>query len=547
MMTFMLHRVASTLTRAARFAARPHVFARRATAALALVIAAAGVGLAAGCAARGVSGSDLVAGAWTDAQVEAMAREARAARPGVEQIEALIARGRAPRPARTGRSREAVIARIEERLSAITRAVCGWAAAEESPLDRPLSIRDYRPLMDARHLPNYESERGTPIGSRREQLDRLMAALSHQGVEDLLATLPSTDLPIAIAHRSLFGKDVPPKATPNYDVAQYALAVIRASVLTGDLTRFERACAAVTALLDLLADSAAGGDDSGSTDFVRLSTSMTEHMDFAARARPQAAWLAVVDKTLQRSPRWDDEQFLRWKELACLEYLCAFYSNPENIRRGWGARPRDANDTLDEAAKRASALSDIGEHTKRLQRVSFAEARAALNNDVDRARQRLGSLRLLLLPEASSSSGSQTLWSELARSNFDSSAFVSNSELSLRGVRVGVRVELFRSEHGRLPTKAEYEAMFASSEWAQDPFSGGLLGYRIARESASAARWSPFTIQGVEVRPREFVVYSVGVDGVDHGGKIPEHTGNIIGSVFPEDGNDVRMPLQLRW
>lgn len=531
---------------AVRSAPRPRAIARSTTVTLAVLLVAACNTASTGCAARGVS-VRLVADSWTDAQVEAMAREARAARPSVEQIEAVIARGRPSRPARTGRSREAVLARIEERLSAITLAVNGWAAAEGRHLDRPLSIRDYRPLMNARYLPNYENERGTPIGSRREQLDRLMAALSHQGVEELLATLPSTDLPIAIPHRSLFGKDVPPKAMPSHEAAQYALAVIRASVLAGDLTRFERSCAALTALLELLADSAAGGDDSGSTDFDRLSTSMTEHMDFAARARPEAAWLAVIDKTLQHSPRWDGEQFIRWKELACLEYLCAFYSNPENIRRGWGARPRDADDTLDEAATRSSTISDLGEQTARLRRVSFAEARAALNNDVDRARQRLGSLRPLLLSDASSSRGSQTLWSELARTRFDSSAFVSKSELSLRGVRVGVRVELFRSEHGRLPTKSEYEAMFAGSEWAQDPFSGGLLGYRIARESASAPRWSPFTIPGVEVRPREFVVYSVGIDGVDHGGKIPEYTGNIVGSVFPEDGNDVRMPLQFRW
>ncbi len=543
MITLELHDAGSSRTLARRFTARSRAFVRRATATLALLLAAAGAAVSAGCVARGVSGRDLVADAWTDAQVEVMAREARAARPSVEQIEALIARGRAIRPPRTGRSRDVIAARIGELVTSVAEALVKRATIEDETPSPWIGVSQYRPPRSIESRESLEREGVTRDPALTARLERFMTILAEANAEVLLGDLPGTDLPPVLEHRPLFGQHFPAHREHGHVASDYALAVVRASVLAGDLPRFERASAALLAILESRADTAAGGHGLGSMTFEELSLRVTAHMDLAARARPEAAWLKSIDRTLERMPSWDSEQFLRWAEMAWLECISAFYSNPANIRRGWGAKAQVEGEELDEAARALTMVFGRSRDQEKLKRVSFADARAALREDVERVRKGLAQERWTKGHVDGFESEGRTLWSDLTGISIGSFVSAPLAELSRRGVRVGVRVDQFRLEIGRLPTQAEFDGLFSAVPWAVDPYSGALLRYKIVDEPAETLDRLALTIDGVELRSRGFVVYSVGLDGVDNSANLVGSIGRWIGMLRTDLGIDVLFPL----
>lgn len=509
---------------------------------LTLMLAAAG-----GCVARlaDTDNAQDAAGkaSWTDAEIEAMAREAREARPRVEQIEALIAQGRAPRPARTGQSRDVAIGLLEDTLTSAREEIRKRAETELETTFPRIDAAAYRPLRSIERKEWLEKEGALPDPVLASWVERMMSALASSETESVMADLPGTDLPAVLEHAPLLGRYSSARRGIGHVAGDYALAVLRASVLAGDLPRFERASAALLAILESRADTAAGGDGLGSMIFEELSLRVTAHMDFAARARPEAAWLKSIDRTLERMPNWNSEQFLRWAEMAWLEYICTFYSNPANIRRGWGSMEQGGGEEFDRAAKSASMLVLRSRDSEKFRRMSFADARAALGEEVERVRKGLAQERWTKDHVSGFDNEGRTLWTELTGISIGSFVSAPLAEISRRGVRVAVRVDQFRLETGRLPTQAEFDGLFAAVPWAVDPYNGALLRYKVLAEPADTIDRAAPTIDGIDLRSRGFVVYSVGLDGVDNGANPVGPIGRIIGMLRADLGGDVLFPL----
>lgn len=509
---------------------------------LTLMLAAAG-----GCVARlaDTDNAQDAAGkaSWTDAEIEAMAREAREARPSVEQIEALIAQGRAPRPARTGQSRDVAIGLVDLVVTESAEEAMKHARLEDETQPQWIAVSGFRPLrsIETKELLEREGVTRDPVLAGR--VERLMSNLAAGDTELMLGDLPGTDLPAVLEHARLFGRYSAVGGRGGNHAASYALAVVRTSVLTGDLPRFERASAALVALLEAEADTSAGGRDLGSMIFEELSLRVTAHMDFAARARPDAAWLESIDRTLERMPSWDAGQYVRWAEMAWLEYLCEFYSDPDNLRRETHEADHADGKSRDDGAG-ATRMTRVGLRTReRLRGTSFDDARAALREEAARVRSALRQDRWTRGHVSGFRSERPTPWSTLLRDSFGTFVSAPIAELSLRGVRVGVQVDRFRAQNGRLPTQAEYDAMLARFEWAKDPYSGGLLRYKVIDEPPSTIDRQALTIEGVNIQPRGYVIYSVGVDRIDNDGHMTGRTGSMVGMLRNDIGVDVRFPL----
>jgi hypothetical protein len=104
-----------------------------------------------------------------------------------------------------------------------------------------------------------------------------------------------------------------------------------------------------------------------------------------------------------------------------------------------------------------------------------------------------------------------TLW--MAPSMRPSLEATSRAEANRDATRVVVAIERFRRAQGRLPSKLDELVPTYFASLPQDPFTGGSLQYR--------------------VDPDEYVVYSVGSNGVDDGGtsKPPGQLLDVVASV----------------
>jgi hypothetical protein len=181
--------------------------------------------------------------------------------------------------------------------------------------------------------------------------------------------------------------------------------------------------------------------------------------------------------------------------------------------------------------------------SQKFRRVSFADARAALGEEVGRVRKGLAQERWTKGHFSGFENEGRTLWSELIGISIGSFVSAPLAEISRRGVRVAVRVDLFRLETGRLPTQAEFVGLFAAVPWAVDPYNGALLRYKVLDEPAETIDRAALTIDGIDLRSRGFVVYSVGLDGVDNGATSLGPIGRGIGMMRADLGGDVLFPL----
>ena len=175
--------------------------------------------------------------------------------------------------------------------------------------------------------------------------------------------------------------------------------------------------------------------------------------------------------------------------------------------------------------------------------MSFADARAALAEEVERVRKGLAQQRWTKDHISGFDNEGRTLWTELTGISIGSFVSAPLAEISHRGVRVAVRVDQFRLETGRLPTQAEFDGLFAAVPWAVDPYNGALLRYKVLDEPAETIDRAAPTIDGIDLRSRGFVVYSVGLDGVDNGANPLGPIGRIIGMLRADVGGDVLFPL----
>lgn len=172
---------------------------------LTLMLGAAG-GCVAGLADANNAQDAAGKASWTDAEIEAMAREAREARPSVEQIEALIAQGRAPRPARTGQSRDVAIGLLEDTLTSAREEIRKRAEAELETTFTWIDAAAYRPLRSIERKELLEKEGALPDPVLASWVERMMSALASSETESVMADLPGTDLPAVLEHAPLVSR-----------------------------------------------------------------------------------------------------------------------------------------------------------------------------------------------------------------------------------------------------------------------------------------------------------------------------------------------------
>ncbi|MFN6042839.1 MAG: hypothetical protein ACK46V_13140, partial [Phycisphaerae bacterium] len=225
-------------------------------------------------------------------------------------------------------------------------------------------------------------------------------------------------------------------------------------------------------------------------------------------------WLEAMREVTTRIPRIDLVRIMRNEAVFSRNEMAKLMSDPQAVRDG-------LVETLaqgDEYGVRAF----FGVPAEAARRKSFEEnsaAGAAFAEDcvellkvtpwIKRAeqRERMRARR----PEVYSSesvSMVESAWNSVMNSDL-------RADLSVRAIRVSIRLETLRLERGRLPTEAEFAAMFANDPDAQDPFVGGLLRYRVQEETERTVDPNARSPRGMPVLKRGYVLYSVGPDGVD--------------------------------
>lgn len=446
--------------------------------------------------------------AWIDREVAA----ARAAVLTDEQLEAIVNEGRAevevPQvpEARAGEEdRRAAVRRLNEELRV--------AYGKASSLPGVASIMGLWPTE--LFLPQTQAER-----EKYKQEDRLVPAQLERemfevirltGVRDAVAMLPEYPMPARVITDFDDGK------LEAAGVVKAALMFMREAGIRGDLAEFRRQSLTAVAALELMSQ-----ESFLSQHLIARGHAgwLCTHLDWIARTRPEREWLEVASDIAARIPRADLERVMRNEAVFSRNEMAKLMSDPQAVRDGLAETVAQG----DEYGARAF----FGVPREAARRMSFEQnnaAMAAFAEDciallevmpwIKRAEQR-EQLRARRPEVYSSESVSmvESVWN-----------FVMNAEIkagmSARSLRVSIRLEYFRLDHGRLPTEAEFAAMFANDPDAQDPFVGGLLRYRVQEETERTVDPDARSPRGMPVLKRGYVLYSVGPDGVDDGGTKP--------------------------
>ncbi|MFN8731211.1 MAG: hypothetical protein ACK5Z4_15290 [Planctomyces sp.] len=446
--------------------------------------------------------------AWIDREVAA----ARAAVLTDEQLEAIVNEGRAevevPQvpEARAGEEdRRAAVRRLNEELRV--------AYGKASSLPGVASIMGLWPtelflLQTQAEREKYKQEdRLVPAQLEREMFEVIRLT----GVRDAVAMLPEYPMPARVITDFDDGK------LEAAGVVKAALMFMREAGIRGDLAEFRRQSLTAVAALELMSQ-----ESFLSQHLIARGHAgwLCTHLDWIARTRPEREWLEVASDIAARIPRADLERVMRNEAVFSRNEMAKLMSDPQAVRDGlaetvaqgdeYGARaffgvPREAARRMS-FEQNSAAMAAFAEDCIALLEVMPWIKRAERREQL-RARR----------PEVYSSesvSMVESVWN-----------FVMNAEIkagmSARSLRVSIRLEYFRLDHGRLPTEAEFAAMFANDPDAQDPFVGGLLRYRVQEETERTVDPDARSPRGMPVLKRGYVLYSVGPDGVDDGGTKP--------------------------
>ncbi len=441
--------------------------------------------------------------AWVNREVAA----AKAAVLSDEQLEAIV---------NEGRTVAAVAPGQEDRAVAIRRV----GASVRATFMRILNLPTFR-AQPMTGFAEYLFVLRTPAEHAKAEADGLVATpasesemlvvIQSDGVADAVASVAALPLPAAV------GAELANDSVETSHVMKASLLLMREAAIRGDLTEVRRQSAAATSVIGLRTDGPYLFDAMVAVAYTR---NLCGHVDWIVRTRPDGQWLEAMREVTTRIPRIDLVRIMRNEAVFSRNEMAKLMSDPQAVRDG-------LTETLaqgDEYGLRAF----FGVPAEAARRKSFEEnsaAVAAFAEDciallkvtpwIKRAEQR--ELMRARRPEVYSSesvSMVESAWNSVMNSDL-------RADLSVRALRVLIRLETLRLERGRLPTEAEFAAMFANDPDAQDPFVGGLLKYRLQEEAERTVDPDAPSPRGMPVLKRGYVLYSVGPDGVDDGGTKP--------------------------
>lgn len=446
--------------------------------------------------------------AWIDREVAA----ARAAVLTDEQLEAIVNEGRAgvevPQvpEARAGEGdRRAAVRRLNEELRV--------AYSEASRLPGVASIMGLWPTelfllqTQAEREKHKQEDRLVPAQLEREMFEVIRLT----GVCDAVAMLPDYPMPARVITDFDDGK------LEAGGVVQGALMFMREAGMRGDLAEFRRQSLAVIAAIEVLSQESFLAQHMIACLRAR---NLCAHLDWIARTRPEREWLEVASDIAARIPRADLKRVMRNELVFSRNEMAKEMSDPRAVREGltrmlarkdrYGLRAFFG--VPEEAARRMSfeassaALAALADDYIALLDIKLWIPRAERREQLRAHRPEIYASESVRMVE---SAWNSTMNAEL------------RTDLSVRALRVSIRLETLRLERGRLPTEAEFAAMFASDPDAQDPFVGGLLRYRVTEETERTVDPDARSPRGMPVLKRGYELYSVGPDGVDDGGTKP--------------------------
>lgn len=443
--------------------------------------------------------------------------EAAALRQSVTEIEAALNEDRTAPP--TGRV---------DRLTLAATLGADLRRLRESPelglATGPPEVVGLRPDLNLfRPLVYRDSTLGTNVGEALvptpDTTDRLFALIRSGDWSDRLVAMASAPLPA----RRVFVPDDADRSTPEAtlwwtflneadEVGSFSLALLRHSVIVGDLASFSIALDGCWSLFALI-DDAAG--ISGMGEGNRYLVELCRHLDWAARVRRTQPWLDAIEACLAGIKPMPPKQRLTHMAILNRDSMCIELARSR-------ARPASPN-----VQNRASGLQmllgeilGLDEPDGRLPRGSITVALKAATDvyqhvaDLE-AERPWTARRLAIVRPDSPLRRLETVPSVLEYlsipEDFD------RITLLLQSTRLTVKLERYALAFGEYPTERDFVRIFTSDPNAKDPYSLGLLGYsRIAAEELNGNE-EPITI----APPRGFVLYSRGMDAHDDEAKFP--------------------------
>ena len=356
---------------------------------------------------------------------------------------------------------------------------------------------------------------------------QMLAIIRASGLPDAVAGVADRPLPARVS-------SVGTSAQESHTVAMAALMLMREAAIRGDLAEVRRQSAVVVAMIEL------GQDEpflSHAGWAAQRSRSLCQHLDWIARTHPDREWLEAVLDIAASIPQSDHARIIRNEERFLRDELARMTMvDPERLQAS--IQEWLGDDSSNRIGLRRAPPAVV-------ERVSFQEVVGAISGF---AEDRIASLQVTPLvkraefleqlrqerPEVYTNGA---VWAFLRYWDLGVKRVV-RSELRVRALRLSVRMELFRLEHGRLPTEAEFASMFANDPDAQDPYVGGLLRYRVVEGAERTVDGDALSLRGMPVLKRGYVLYAVGPDGSDNGGTRPLNDW----SVEDQKGFDVVLP-----
>ncbi|MFN7020614.1 MAG: type II secretion system protein [Phycisphaerales bacterium] len=230
---------------------------------------------------------------------------------------------------------------------------------------------------------------------------------------------------------------------------------------------------------------------------------MLQAVHTVLRERPTSDWLSAVERVLSGIRPTPLSPLLDRERLYAGEMLARHFSEAKRVRQGLNAPEFDS--TGDYGIVRSILGQELDEDRMRLGR--YAENRSALiavyasfgpESDLDpfersKGRSDPGQSDLVMI-DLLTPSLQQCLRTR------------DRSELRHRAVRTMLELERYRLDHGEYPDTLPAAAL---SPVLRDPFSGRRFGYRRAESDNDGSG-------------RGYVLWTVGLDGVDNGGAFDE-------------------------
>lgn len=442
-----------------------------------------------GLAAALVLSAMIWGGVWTYRRVDSnlQASAARAARLQPTTIAAKLSEGTGPTAPRGGPRRSDLIRALSERIKALETRFSAEISGANNAYVLGTTFGDEAATAET----SAEAEQA------KIHLARLFAMAEEGGLVDALDELVTADPfdePRFIPHDA---SEAERSASLGYlgatrAVHRFNRYRLRSAVAVGDLAAFRLALASDRALRE--------GRDNAQSLFSRMVVAMQwrdtlKVLDDVVRRHRDGEWLDTVQAHLLTFESADLLRLVENERLMYLDVIAAHFSDAARIRRGLN----------DDFMTKAVWLSSEAEE-RPLRLGSFAENLKEVNAAFDGVIAALGRRPWSAARYSAWNARSVDLWF-IKNGSLTTGILAENdrTRLATQGVSLATKIARWQMTHGRLPANAEYAELFSGDADAVDPFSGQLFGYRTS------------DLSGVDAE-RGFMLWSVGLDGVDDGG-----------------------------